>query len=74
MGRKSNEIKIRLFVPCDDGGYKLYEELTAAEQEALQRETVARMGKALNDWYSVRPGQIKPMLEGVERWREHNNR
>lgn len=66
MGRKSNKIEVRLFIPDESGGYRLFEELNPEERAAFSKKSAQRMGKEINDWYSTHPEQIESMLRSID--------
>ena len=63
MMAKRAEITCRNWVPDGNGGWRSVEnDLSGEEREAFGRKLVERMGGALNEYYSVNPGKIAPML------------
>jgi len=56
---RSNAIpKPRLFMPDSNGGYTLWQELTAEQQAQWRQKIIGRMGAALGDWFQRCPGEI----------------
>ena len=57
---RSNAIPTpRLFVPDSNGGYTLWQELTAEQQAQWRQKLTERLGAALGDWFNTRPEEIK---------------
>lgn len=51
-------LKIRLYMPDSNGGYTLWQELTAEQQAQWRQKLTGRMGAALGDWFRQHPGEI----------------
>jgi hypothetical protein len=54
---KSNDITVIGFVPDGAGGYRPLEDMTPEERRDFGTRLAQRMGKALNDYYSVHPAE-----------------
>jgi len=54
---KSNDITVIGFVPDGDGGYRSVESMTPEERRDFGTRLAQRIGKALNDYYSVHPAE-----------------
>ncbi|MBQ6163951.1 MAG: hypothetical protein IJK23_05705 [Clostridia bacterium] len=55
MAKKNNELTVRGFVPDGNGGLRSYEELSEEEKDAFGKKIVERMGRVLNDYFSIHP-------------------
>lgn len=52
MSRKSKPLRVRMFVPDGNGGYRDYMDLTAEEREAFGEKLGKRLCETLNDYYN----------------------
>lgn len=55
---RSNIPTPRLFIPDGNGGFTLWQELTAEQQAQWRQKLTGRMGAAVGDWFQQRPGEI----------------
>lgn len=55
---KGKPITVRLFVPCG-GAYRPFDDLSESEKASLRESCTARMGNAMNDYFSRHIGEYK---------------
>lgn len=55
----------RLFMPDSNGGYSLWQELTAEQQAQWRQKLTGRMGAALQDHFRADPASYERAVKAV---------
>lgn len=55
---KGKPITVRLFIPCGDS-YRPFDEMSESEKATLGKSCTARMGTAMNGYFSQHIGEYK---------------